>query len=84
MPLVYEQFRGRARQYMRWERPDHTLYTTDPEHEAYLQMARTDTSLEDCAHFMAIAAMTVRHIPVNHAKAAQRSSVAASKKCWRP
>jgi RNA polymerase sigma factor (TIGR02999 family) len=72
MPLVYEQFRGRARQYMRRERPDHMLYTTDLVPEAYLQMARNDTSFEDCAHFMAIAAMTMRHILVNHAKAAQR------------
>lgn len=41
-------------------------------HEAYLQMAPTDTSFEDCAHFMVIAAMTMRHILVNHAKTAQR------------
>jgi RNA polymerase sigma factor (TIGR02999 family) len=72
LPLVYEQLRGLAHQYMRRERPGHTLHTTDLVHEAYLQMARADTSFEDRAHFMAIAAMTMRHILVNHAKASQR------------
>jgi RNA polymerase sigma factor (TIGR02999 family) len=72
MPLVYDQLHALARQYMHRERPGHTLRTTALVHEAYLHMAGSETSFEDRAHFLAIAATTMRHILVNHAKAAQR------------
>ena len=36
MPIVYEELRRRAAEYLRHERPDHTLQATALVHEAYL------------------------------------------------
>src|SRR5260370_39620103 len=38
MPLVYEELRRRAAEYLRHERPDHTLQATALVHEAYLKL----------------------------------------------
>ena len=38
MPLVYEELRRLARQYLQRERPDHTLQATGLVHEAYLRL----------------------------------------------
>ena len=38
MPLVYEELRRLARDYLRRERADHTLQATALVHEAYLRM----------------------------------------------
>ena len=38
MPILYDELRHIARQYMRGERPDHTLDTTALVHEAYVKL----------------------------------------------
>ena len=70
MPLVYEELRRRAREYLRRERGDHTLQATALVHEAYLRMV-DDTSVtwEGRAHFYGIAARVMRRILVDHARA---------------
>jgi RNA polymerase sigma-70 factor, ECF subfamily len=70
MPLVYEELRRRARDYLRRERGDHTLQATALVHEAYLRMV-DDKSVtwEGRAHFYAIAARVMRRILVDHARA---------------
>jgi RNA polymerase sigma factor (TIGR02999 family) len=70
MPLVYEELRRLARNYLRRERNDHTLQATALVHEAYLRLV-DDPSLswQNRAHFYAVAAKLMRRILVDHARA---------------
>jgi len=72
MPLVYEQLRSLAVHYMRRERTEHTLQATALVHEAYLKMFDATTDWEDRAHFLAIAAITMRRVLVEHARSSKR------------
>ncbi|MDP9098050.1 MAG: sigma-70 family RNA polymerase sigma factor [Verrucomicrobiota bacterium] len=69
MPLVYEELRGRAAEYLRSERPDHTLQATALVHEAYLKLVdQTRANWKDRAHFASVAAHLMRRILVQHAR----------------
>jgi RNA polymerase sigma factor (TIGR02999 family) len=69
MPLVYEDLRRRAEEYLRRERPDHTLQPTALVHEAYLKLVNQDhASWKDRAHFSSVAAHLMRRILVQHAR----------------
>jgi len=71
-PLVYDELRRLARQYMKGQSPQHTLQTTALVNEAYLRLARQKTpSFTSRSHFLAVAAKAMRQILVNHAKALQ-------------
>lgn len=70
IPLVYEELRRRARDYLRRERGDHTLQATALVHEAYMRMVDDKSvSWEGRAHFYGIAARVMRRILVDHARA---------------
>ena len=70
MPLVYEELRRLARDYLRRERADHTLQATALVHEAYLRMVdEKDMTWQSRAHFYGIAARLMRRILVDHARA---------------
>jgi len=70
MPLVYEERRRLAREYIRRERGDHTLQATALVHEAYLRMVNEKSvTWKDRAHFYGIAARLMRRILVDHARA---------------
>jgi RNA polymerase sigma factor (TIGR02999 family) len=72
MPLVYNQLRGLAGQYLRKERSNHTLQPTALVHEAYLRLlGPDDLGYEDKAHFFALAATMMRRILVDHARRRQ-------------
>jgi RNA polymerase sigma-70 factor (ECF subfamily) len=73
MPLVYSQLRVLASRYMRQEHVGHTLGPTALVHEAYFKLLSADTPWEDRAHFMAIAAITMRRILVDYARNHRRS-----------
>ena len=67
MPLVYEELRVRAAEYLRHERPDHTLQATALVHEAYLKLVdQNRATWKNRAHFGSVAAM--RRILVQHAR----------------
>src|SRR3989449_5951092 len=69
MPLVYEELRRLAHQYMSGEAPGHTLQTTALVNEAYLRLAdQTDPRWQNRAHFVAVAARAMRQILVNYAR----------------
>lgn len=69
MPLVYEQLRQLARDYLREERPDHTLQATALVHEAYLRMVDdAPPGWQSRAYFYSIAARVMRRILVEHAR----------------
>jgi RNA polymerase sigma factor (TIGR02999 family) len=70
MPLVYEELRSLARNYLAQERGDHTLQPTALVHEAYLRIADdAEMTWQDRAHFYGVAARLMRQILVDHARA---------------
>jgi len=75
-PLVYDELRRLARNYLRKERPDHTLQSAALVHEAYLRLEKQGTNqFESREHFLAICAQLMRQILVESArsrKAAKR------------
>lgn len=72
-PLVYDELRRIARRYMRRERHEHTLQTTELVHEAYLRLAYGDgANAESRAHFFSIAAQVMRRVLIDHARSARR------------
>lgn len=69
MPLVYDELRGLARQYLERERSDHTLQATGLVHEAYLRLVdQTTTTWQNRAHFLGVAAQVMRRILVDYAR----------------
>jgi RNA polymerase sigma factor (TIGR02999 family) len=68
--LVYDEMRRLAASYLRQQRSDHTLQPTALVHEAYLKLIDvSQVDWQDRAHFFAVAAQTMRHILVDHARA---------------
>lgn len=73
MPLVYDELHKVAAQYLRKQRPDHTLQPTALVNEAYLKLVDiSNVSWEDRAHFFAVASQTMRHVLVDHARGRNR------------
>src|SRR5689334_649861 len=73
LPLLETDLRRIARRYMRLERPGHTLQTTALINEAYLRFAnQTQVNAQHRPQFFALAAQIMRHILVDHARAARR------------
>jgi RNA polymerase sigma factor (TIGR02999 family) len=71
-PLVYDELRRLARNYMRGERGSHTLQATAVVHEAFLRLIQANVALQDRAHFFAIASRLMRRVLVDHAKSRSR------------
>jgi len=71
-PLVYEELRRLARNYMRGERVGHTLQATAVVHEAFLRLIQGNVALQDRAHFFALASRLMRRVLVDHAKSRGR------------
>lgn len=71
-PLVYDELRRLARNYMRAERGGHTLQATAVVHEAFLRLIQTNIALHDRAHFFALASRLMRRVLVDHAKSRSR------------
>jgi RNA polymerase sigma factor (TIGR02999 family) len=68
-PIVYQDLHQRARNYLRHERPDHTLQPTALIHEAYLRMLGDNPpDWKDRVHFFAVASRVMRQILVDHAR----------------
>lgn len=69
VPLLYSELRRMAARYMAGERADHTLGPTALVHELYLRLAgQREGPWENRSHFMACAALAMRHILVDHAR----------------
>jgi len=66
---VYNELRRIAAAYMRRERQGFTLQATGLVHEAYLRLAGTNLAFNDQAHFIGIAARSMRQILVDRARA---------------
>src|SRR5262245_42181877 len=67
---VYNELRRLARNYMRSERPGHTLQATALVHEAFMRIIDwKNVEWKNRAHFFAVAAQMMRRILVDHARA---------------
>lgn len=68
--LVYEPLRRIAAARLAGERAGHTISPTVLVHETYLKLVGQDrASFDSRAHFMSIAALAMRRILINHARA---------------
>ena len=69
MPLVYEELRRLAHQYMGRERSGHTLQTSALVNEAYLRLIdQRDVHWQNRAQFFGLAAQMMRRILVDYAR----------------
>lgn len=69
LPLVYDDLHHLARVQFARERRGHTLQPTALVHEAYLRLVEIRRiAWQDRAHFLALAATTMRRILVGHAR----------------
>jgi len=69
MPLVYEELRRLACQYLQRKRPNHTLQSTALAHEAYVRLLGQDPpEWKGRTHFFGVAARLMRQILVDHAR----------------
>ena len=70
MPLVYNELRRLAASYLRRERPGQTLQATALVHEAFVRLiGEKTTRWQNRTHFLAIAALSMRQILVQRARA---------------
>lgn len=67
--MVYAELRAKAHRLLQSQPPGHTLSTTALVHESYLKLLKTDRlSLQDRAHFLALAARAMRMVLVSYAR----------------
>jgi RNA polymerase sigma factor (TIGR02999 family) len=70
LPVVYQELRRLAANYLRRERPGQTLQPTGLVHEAYLRLMKDRPDRwQNRAHFCAIAAHSMRQILIERARA---------------
>lgn len=70
MPQVYDELRRLAGNYLRQERPGQTLQATALVHEAFLRLSKENKQpWQNRTHFLAIAALSMRQILVQRARA---------------
>ncbi len=70
LPLVYQELRAIAERRLRGLAPGASLQPTELLHEAYGRLVRNnDASFETKRHFVAAAAMAMRSVLVDHARA---------------
>jgi RNA polymerase sigma factor (TIGR02999 family) len=69
VPLVYQELRLKARQYLARQPANHTLQPTALVHEAFLKLVGRDSDWRSRRHFYNAAAEVMRQILVSHARA---------------
>ena len=82
MPLVYDELRGLAGQWLAQERPGHTLQATALVHEAYLRLVDVEKVQQwnSRGHFFAAAAEAMRRILVDAARRKRRKKHGGNRK----
>jgi RNA polymerase sigma factor (TIGR02999 family) len=68
MPVVYQELRRVAHNYLQGERRDHTLQSTAVVHEAYVRLVGRAGGFQNRSHFFAVAAQLMRQILVDYAR----------------
>jgi RNA polymerase sigma factor (TIGR02999 family) len=73
LPLIYEELQKQAHRYLRRERNQHSLQTTELINEAYLKLVgQRHLEVKNRQHFFAIAANLMREILVDRARRRNR------------
>jgi RNA polymerase sigma factor (TIGR02999 family) len=73
LEVAYAELRSLADAYLRRERSDHTLQPTALVNEAWMRLAdQSGVEWEGRSHFLAVAAMAMRRVLVDHARARKR------------
>ncbi|KPJ93072.1 MAG: RNA polymerase subunit sigma-24 [Gammaproteobacteria bacterium SG8_15] len=72
MPMVHDTLRNLAGKYMQSENAGHTLQATALVNEAYLKLVDSEVTWQNRAHFLAIAAKSMRNILIDHARSKGR------------
>ncbi|MDX2436487.1 MAG: sigma-70 family RNA polymerase sigma factor [Acidobacteriota bacterium] len=67
-PVLYDELRRIASGQLARERRNHTLQSTEIVNEAFVRLIGTDVPWQDRAHFLAVAARTMRRLLVDHAR----------------
>jgi RNA polymerase sigma factor (TIGR02999 family) len=74
MPMVETELRRIAANYMRREKPGHTLQTTALVNEAYLKLIdQREVRWQNRSHFFALASQLIRRILLDHARSQGRA-----------
>lgn len=74
IPIIYDELRRLASNYMRGERPDHVLQTTALVNEAYMRLVeRRNVSCQTRTEFFAVAAQVMRRVLVDYARTRNRA-----------
>src|ERR1700742_2947698 len=69
LPVIYDELRRLAVNYLRRERADHTLQATALVHEAYLKLVdQSRVNWQKRAHFFGVAAQIMRRLLVDYAR----------------
>ena len=68
MPLVYDELRRVAHNYLQREHSGHTLQSTAVVHEAYLRLVEGSVEFKNREHFFAVASQLMRQILVDYAR----------------
>ena len=68
LPLIYEQLHRLAERQMRRQGQEHTLQPTALLNEAWVRIAKSGAHAKDRAHFLQLAAQTMRTVLVDHAR----------------
>lgn len=69
LPIVYDELQNIAHRFLLYERKDHTLTTIALVHEAYLNLVdQRQANWQNKAHFLAIAAQSMRRILISYAR----------------
>src|SRR6478672_13842223 len=79
MPLVYDELRRVASNYLRRERQNHTLQPTALVNEAYMKLVDQKAHWQNRAQFYGVAAQLMRRILVDHARQHQAAKRGGSK-----
>jgi len=73
LEAVYAELRGLADAHLRGERAGHTLQPTALVHEAWMKLVdQSRVQWEGKAHFLGVAALAMRRVLVDHARARKR------------
>lgn len=73
LPLVYDELRRLANNYLRKERSNHTLQPTALVHEAYMRLLRqNEIEWQNRIHFFGVSARLMREILIEYARAKNR------------
>ena len=68
-PLIYDDLRRIANRHLLSERSGHTLQATALVNEAFVRLSDADLEIQDRAHYLSIAARTMRHILTDYGRA---------------